>query len=238
MPARIAIIDDELAVRELLASQLKAAGFECHGYGDGRKGLDAVTASPPDLVLLDIGLPGMDGLAVCRAIRGDPRLARLPVVMLTGLLSDANQVLGLEVGADDYVTKPWKAPTLVARIRAVLRRSTGAPGRSPIPLGPVTLDPGRREATLEGRPLALRPIEFRILELLAAQRGRALTRAELMEEEEGEDHDDPGRSVDVHVYSLRRKLGPWHGLVETVHGYGYRLGSSLLEPGAGTGAHP
>src|SRR5262245_9663943 len=172
MTTRIAIIDDEPQVRELVTTVLGEAGYEAVGYPDGKTALQGLLKTPPALVLLDIGLPGMDGLQVCRAIRADPRTARLPVIMLTGAVGEADQVLGFEVGADDYVTKPWQGKSLVARIRAVLRRSQAAGEDVPQTYGPLTLHPARHEAILEGKPLALTPTEFRILHVLLSHPDR------------------------------------------------------------------
>jgi DNA-binding response OmpR family regulator len=229
MTTRIAIIDDDAHVRELVAAVLAEAGYESVGYADGKAALEGMLATPPALVLLDIGLPGMDGLQVCRAIRGDPRTARLPVIMLTGAVGEADQVLGFEVGADDYVTKPWQGRSLVARIRAVLRRSQAAGEDAPRVHGPLVLHPGRHEAFLDGKPLALTPTEFRILLVLLQHPDRALSRAELLlADPDGRDGSD--RNVDVHVLSIRRKLGRHHGMVETVWGKGYRLGPAAAAP--------
>jgi two-component system phosphate regulon response regulator PhoB len=225
MSGRIAVIDDEEAIRETLIETLEQNGFETLGYENGRTGLDGVRRDPPDLVLLDVNMPGLDGIEVCRRLRADPSTARLAVVMLTGLSSEADQLLGYDVGADDYVNKPWSQRTLVARLRAVLRRSQpGAGGQAPVVHGPLALHPARYEATLEGRPIPLTPTEFRLLHLLATNADRALSRAQLLEQQEGE-REVTDRNVDVHVLSIRKKLGKHAGLVATVWGVGYRLGA-------------
>jgi two-component system phosphate regulon response regulator PhoB len=224
MTARIAVIDDEEVIRETLIETLEQNGFETLGYENGRTGLDGVRRDPPDLVLLDVNMPGLDGIEVCRRLRAEPQTARLPVVMLTGLSSESDQLLGYDVGADDYVNKPWSQRTLVARIRAVLRRVQPTVNDAPIAHGALTLYPGRWEAHVEGKPVPLTPTEFRLLHLLAIHRDRALTRAELLELREG-DRDVTDRNVDVHVLSIRKKLGKHAGLVATVWGVGYRLGS-------------
>jgi two-component system alkaline phosphatase synthesis response regulator PhoP len=234
MTTRIAIIDDDVHVRELVTAVLAEAGYEAVPYVDGKTALQGLLKAPPAMVLLDIGLPGMDGLQVCRAIRADPRTARLPVIMLTGAVGEADQVLGFEVGADDYVTKPWQGRSLVARIRAVLRRSQAAGDDVPQVYGPLTLHPGRHEAVLDGKALALTPTEFRILLVLLQHPDRALSRSELLlADPDGRDGSD--RNVDVHVLSIRRKLGRHHGMVETVWGKGYRLGPAAEAAAGGTG---
>jgi DNA-binding response OmpR family regulator len=222
--ARIAVIDDEEAIRETLIETLEQNGFETLGYENGRTGLDGVRRDPPDLVLLDVNMPGLDGIEVCRRLRAEPLTARLPVVMLTGLSSESDQLLGYDVGADDYVNKPWSQRTLVARIRAVLRRVQPSANDAPVTHGPLTLYPGRWEAHVEGKPVPLTPTEFRLLHLLATNYERALSRAELLELREG-DRDVTDRNVDVHVLSIRKKLGKHAGLIATVWGVGYRLGS-------------
>jgi DNA-binding response OmpR family regulator len=240
MSHRIAIIDDDAHVRELVAAVLAEAGWEAVGYADGKAALSGLQKTPASLVLLDIGLPGMDGLQVCRAIRADPRTARLPVIMLTGAAGESDQVLGFEVGADDYVTKPWQGRSLVARIRAVLRRSHTPSDDAPKVHGPLTLHPGRHEAILDGRPLSLTPTEFRILLVLLQHPDRAMSRAELLLADP-ESRDGSDRNVDVHVLSIRRKLGRHHGMVETVWGKGYRLGPPAEAPpaaGADAAARP
>lgn len=222
MAARITVIDDEPQVLDMIVELLGEAGFEITGHRDGKSGLDAIRASPPDLVLLDVNMPGVDGIEVCRRLRADPSTSRLPVVMLTGLTSEADTLLGFDVGADDYVTKPWNPRTLIARLRAVLQRMRPRGADVPIVHGPLTLYPARREAMLEGKPLLTTPAEFRLLELLATHPERALTRAELLEGAEG-DKDLTHRNVDVHVLSIRKKLGPHAGIVATVWGVGYRI---------------
>ena len=224
--ARIAVVDDEEAIRETLIEALEQNGFETLGYENGRTGLDGVRRDPPDLVLLDVNMPGLDGIEVCRRLRADSTTARIPVVMLTGLSSEADQLLGYDVGADDYVNKPWSQRALVARIRAVLRRVQPGvvAGQAPIVHGPLALHPARFEATVEGRPVPLTPTEFRLLHLLATNSDRALSRSQLLEQHDGE-REVTDRNVDVHVLSIRKKLGKHAGLVATVWGVGYRLGS-------------
>ena len=220
--ARVTVLDDEPLVLEMILELLSDAGFDPKGYPDGRSGLEAIRREPPDLVLLDVNMPGIDGIEVCRRLRADPATARLPIVMLTGLTSEADTLLGFDVGADDYVTKPWNPRTLVARLRAVLQRTKPRSTDAPITRGPLHIDPARREALLDGKPLALTPAEFRILQLLAMRSDRALSRAEMLEGTEG-DKDLTARNVDVHVLSIRRKLGEHAGLVATVWGVGYRI---------------
>lgn len=223
MVQRLAIVDDDPMTRQVLGDVLAWAGFAVDAYADGRSALEGLRAAPPAAVLLDLWMPGLDGLAVCRALRADPVTARIPVVMLTGSTDEEDQVLGFEVGADDYITKPWAVPVLLARLRAVLRRAAAPEDPQRLVRGPLALDADRREALLEGRPLNLTPTEFRVLYALALHPERVLTRADLLGDDEpaGE---TSRRNVDVHIYTLRRKLGRHHTLVDTVWGLGYRLG--------------
>lgn len=228
MPERVAVVDDDPMTRRVVADVLSHMGFSVEAYADGTSAVAGITASPPALVLLDLWMPGMDGLAVCRALRNDARTRLLPVVMLTGSTDEEDQVLGFEVGADDYITKPWSVHLLVARIRAVLRRAAHAADARPVSHGPLAIDLGRREALLEGRPLNLTPTELRILHALASAPERVFTRADLLADDEGTGN--LRRNVDVHIHTLRRKLGRHHGLVDTVWGAGYRLGHPAPGP--------
>ena len=222
MAHRIAVVEDDDAVRRMLVEALAEQGHEVVGYSDGVSGLAGLRASPPALVLLDLRLPGLSGIEVCRALRASPATARILVVMLTGLNAEADEILGFEVGADDYVTKPFTIAALTARLQGVLRRGTPTPSETPLTLGPLVLHPGRREVTLVGKGLSLTPTEYRILHLLLSNPDRILTRQELIEGDpspkEGRD-----RKADVHVTALRGKLGSHAWLIDTVYGKGYRI---------------
>jgi DNA-binding response OmpR family regulator len=190
-------------------------------FADGAAATAAIQARPPSLVVLDLLLPGRNGIQVCKALRTHPATARVPILMLTGLSAVADEVLGFEVGADDYVTKPFQIAPLLARVAALLRRLAPTPGDTSLVHGPLTLHPARREAVVAGRQLALTPTEFRILHLLVSNPTRVLSRLDLLEAEPGRDVTE--RNVDVHVNSIRRKLDAHDWLIDTVYGKGYRI---------------
>jgi two-component system phosphate regulon response regulator PhoB len=192
---------------------------------DGAAGLDRVRSSPPDLLVLDLMLPKLSGVELIREMRSDPRTSGVPVVMLTAKSEESDIVVGLQLGADDYVTKPFSMSVLLARIAAVLRRAAAgeAPGRGTLVAGPIRIDRERHQAELEGRPLPLTLTEFRILLALAAARGRVLTRNQLIDQAMGIDAVVTDRTIDVHMTALRRKLGAARRYIRTVRGIGYRL---------------
>jgi two-component system response regulator ResD len=222
----ILIVDDEANIREIVAVYLTAAGFEVRQAADGRAGLAAALADAPDLVLLDIMLPGLDGLAVCRALR---EASRVPVIMLTARDTDLDKVALLESGADDYITKPFSPPELVARVRAVLRRSrevAGVSATAVLTVGGLRIDPAARTATVDGREIALTAKEFDLIAAMAADPGVVFTRDSLLEHAWGFSDFVESRGVDVHVRHLREKLGDDAAaprFIETVRGVGYRL---------------
>ncbi len=222
MGDRIAVVEDEPDVRATAIAMLADAGFEAVGYPTGEHALAGILASPPDLVLLDVRMPGIDGLEVCRRLRHDPRTSSLPIVMLTGLVGEEDVVLGLDVGADDYITKPLRARTLVAHVRAVLRRAHPRLSGPPITHGPLPLVPALHQATLHGRPLSLTPSEFQIVHLLVSSPERVLSREEILDRL-GTVVGPSGRKVDLHVAAIRGKLGRHSDLIATVRGIGYRL---------------
>ncbi len=222
-PATVVVIEDDSNIAQLVELYLRDAGYGVHLAGDGSAGIDLVRARQPSLVVLDLGLPGaLDGLEVCRQLRAT---SRVPIVVLTARDTELDRVLGLELGADDYITKPFSPRELVARVRAVLRRADGGAPDSPtvIVIGALEVDAGRREARVDGRPVGLAAREFALLLHLAEQRGLALTRQQLLDGAWGHDWYGDERTVDVHVRQLRKKLGDALPLV-TVRGTGYRLG--------------
>jgi DNA-binding response OmpR family regulator len=222
----VLIVDDEANIRELIAVYLTAAGFAVHQAADGRSGLAAALGSAPDLVILDIMLPGLDGLAVCRALRES---SRVPIIMLTARDSDLDKVALLESGADDYITKPFSPPELVARVRAVLRRTQealGAGGPAVLCVGGLRIDPAGRTVTVDGRPVELTAKEFDLIAAMAADPGVVFTRERLLEHAWGFSDYVEARGIDVHIRHLREKLGDDAGaprFIETVRGVGYRL---------------
>jgi DNA-binding response OmpR family regulator len=218
---RILVVDDEPNIVELLRLYLEKEGFAVIAARDGDEGLALHARHEPDLVVLDLMLPGIDGFEVCREIR---RRGPTPVLMLTARTDDVDAIVGLELGADDYVTKPFNPRALVARVKAILRRTaTTASGARPIEVGPLRIDPRRREARVDERRLELRAREFDLLAALARDPGVVLTRDALLEDVWGTDFPGETRTVDVHVAELRKKLGDDGPPIETVRGVGYRL---------------
>jgi DNA-binding response OmpR family regulator len=217
----VLVVDDEANIVELIRLYLEREGFRVVAAGDGPSAIATHREQAPDLVILDLMLPGLDGFEVCRQIR---READTPILMLTARSEDVDAIVGLELGADDYVTKPFNPRALVARVKAILRRSDGATrsGR-PIDAGLLHLDPRRREAVVGERLLDLRPREFDLLSALARAPGEVLTRDELLSDVWGTDFPGETRTVDVHVAELRRKLGDDGPSIETVRGVGYRF---------------
>jgi len=220
----ILVVEDDPGIADLVELYLRRDGYRVHQAADGERALELVRERRPALVILDIGLPGaLDGLEVCRRIRAS---GDLPVIMVTARDDEVDRVLGLELGADDYVTKPFSPRELVARVKGVLRRATGSGSRdrpAVLEVGEVTVDVGRREVRADGRVVALTAREFDLLRFLAEHRGLALSRRQLLDGVWGVDWIGDERTVDVHVRQLRKKLGPALPL-DTVRGVGYRLG--------------
>ena len=221
---KILIVEDERDMAELVAMRLQREHHDVTVAYDGREGLDRVRCDPPDLVLLDIMLPGMSGTDVLRELRSDPRTASVPVIMLTARTEDVDVVVGLQLGADDYVTKPFSMSVLLARIAAVLRRSNGGPvGKGVLTAGPIRVDQERHYVEVDGHAVALTPTEFRLLVAMVAAKGRVLNRNQLIDQALGMDAVVTDRTIDVHMAGLRRKLGDARKRIGTVRGVGYRL---------------
>lgn len=225
MSSRVLIVEDEPDIRELVVHHLKREGYQVSAAASGEEALRQVQAAPPDLVLLDLMMPAMDGLEVCRRLRQDPATASLPIVMLTARGDEIDRVLGLEIGADDYVVKPFSPKELLARVRAVLRRSRPAGGAEPLKLGALVIDLGTHTASVGGETLALTPKEFDLLRALIEAHGRVLSREFLLDRVWGYSRasEIESRTVDVHVRRLRVKLGPEGRRILTVKSVGYRL---------------
>ena len=221
---QILLIDDERGISDPLSYALRKEGFEVTCAYDGQDGLRRAQSLLPDLIILDLMLPLIEGLEVCRQLRGDPRTREIPVLMLTARSEEIDEVVGFNMGADDYVTKPFKMKPLVQRVKALLRRphlkeqSVDVVSRQGI-----TLDRLHHRAVAEENELPLTPTEFKLLWTLLRQPGRTFNRNELMDASRGEDANAFERTIDVHVRSLRQKLGPRAVLVETVRGVGYRF---------------
>jgi two-component system phosphate regulon response regulator PhoB len=221
---RILIIEDERALTEVLAYNFQREGYETIVAHDGQEGLRKAQTLLPDFIILDLMLPVINGLEVCRQLRGSQHTRNIPIVMLTAKAEEMDQVVGFSLGADDYVTKPFSVKVLVQRIKALQRRREGEPEAADAVehLG-VRVDRLRHVASVEGRPLDLTPTEFRLLECLLRQPGRAFTRAQLMDAAIGEGALVLERTVDVHIKSLRQKLADAGKCIETVRGVGYRF---------------
>ena len=220
---KIVLIEDDPGIRTVIRLALKGAGFTsiCE-TGNGTDGLALVQREKPALVILDLMLPGMDGLAVCSAIRRNPSVSGTPIVMLTARTAEEDVVRGLELGADDYITKPFSNAILVARVKAALRRT--APPKGPVrKLGLLVLDETTRTASVDGVMLSLTRSEFDLLDILSAHPGRVYTRQQIIARIQREEKDVTDRTVDTLMVGFRRKLGEWAGHVETIRGIGYRI---------------
>jgi DNA-binding response OmpR family regulator len=225
MPS-VLVVEDELKIARLVRDYLTEAGFDVDVAATGASGLAAVRSARPDLVILDIGLPGMDGYDVTRAIRSS---SATPIIMLTARNEETDRVIGLELGADDYVVKPFSPRELVARVKAVLRRSTGALGVEVIRADDLVIDLARRTVGRAGEVYELTASEFEILRHMAAQPGRVFTRGQLLEAIRGVSFESYERSIDAHVKNIRKKLEAdprQPRYIQTVHGVGYRLGDA------------
>jgi two-component system alkaline phosphatase synthesis response regulator PhoP len=223
--AHIFVIDDEPDILELVRYNLVRHGYEVTGALSGEEALTQLRSHPPDLVVLDLMLPGIDGLEICKTLKQERRTAEVPVLMLSARNEEADIVAGLELGADDYLTKPFSPRVLLARIKAVLRRQrTSLPAEGiPLSRGDLTIRPAYHDVLVQGQPVTLTRTEFRILHLLARRPGWVFTRNQIIEVVQGEDMNVTARSVDVHIVSLRRKLGPCGTVIETMRGVGYRF---------------
>jgi two-component system phosphate regulon response regulator PhoB len=229
MERRVVIIEDERDVARLLEFNLRGAGFAVAAAGTGGEGLAAVRAQPPDVVVLDLMLPDMSGYDVCKAIRADPATSDLGVIMLTAKGEAEDRILGLEVGADDYVVKPFVVREVVLRVTALANRLAERRARPAasdpsgiLKIGTIELDPVTHDVRIGGAPAQLRPLEYKLLQLLVSDPGRVFSREELLEQVWDMRGDINTRTVDVHVRRLRVSLGTAADVIETVHGFGYR----------------
>lgn len=222
---RIAVVDDEPDILELVSVNLSRAGFDVDEFRRSSEFLESLKAARPDLVVLDLMLPDIHGTEVCRILRSSGETSSIPIIMLTAMVDESDRVAGLEMGADDYVTKPFSPRELVARVKAILRRSASdAPEGGTIRIGEdLTIDPDRFAASRGGEELELTSTEFRLLHALARGRGRVFSRSRLLDILwQGEKYVTE-RTIDVHIAHLRRKLGDYGDLIENVRGIGYRL---------------
>ena len=219
----VMVIEDEKEIRDLVRYNLEKAGYRVAAAADGEEGLKQLFASRPDALVLDLMLPGINGLEIVREVRGEPLTHDLPVLILTARSAEMDKLLGFEQGADDYLTKPFSPRELVARVKALLRRSKPTGSARSLEAGPLRVDLEAHVATCAGERLDLTPREFDLLAFLARHPGRALTRDELLRKVWGYDYVGETRTEDVHVRRLRAKLGEHHEMIETVLGAGYKL---------------
>lgn len=226
---RILVVEDDRDIADLVGLYLTKAGFAAEIVGSGAEALTALAGQPPDLVILDVMLPHVTGTEVCRLIRANPKTATTPVIMLTARADEADRIAGLELGADDYIAKPFSPAELVARVKALLRRATrestpaSKPGDTPILYGPIVVDPVGHIVALQGTPTTLTAKEFLLLSYFLAHRGRVLSRDTLLTDVWGYSYTGGTRTVDVHVRRLREKLPPLGEALVTVKQFGYKL---------------
>ena len=222
---RILVIEDEKDILEVVRYNLAREGYKVRCARNGLDGLRVAQTEFPDLIVLDLMLPEMDGLDICRFLKADRKTEDIPIIMLTAKTEETDIVLGLELGADDYITKPFSPKVLIARIKAVLRRKekTETSKDKAVNIHGLSIDPVRHEVLVEGSPVRLTLSEFKILHLLASQPGRVFTRYQIVDAVHGEEYSVTERAVDVQIAGLRKKLGTAGKYVETVRGVGYRL---------------
>jgi len=225
MPTRVLVVEDDPDIAELVARYLDKAGFTTERVASGRDALDTVRARPPDLLILDVMLPHVDGFEVCRTLRANEKTATLPIIMLTARAEESDRIVGLELGADDYLAKPFSPNELVARVRALLRRAQHqqSPAGQPLTYDAIVVDPERHTVSLDGEDVTLTAKEFLLLEYLIQHRGRVLSRDVLLERVWGYRYTGGTRTVDVHVRRLREKLPPLTDAIVTVKQFGYKL---------------
>lgn len=229
---RILVVEDEKDLNDLIKINLERNGYQAFTAGDGNTALEIAAREIPDLILLDLMMPGIDGTEVARRLKADPATANIPIVMLTAKSEETDVVVGLTIGADDYVTKPFSMKILLARLSTVLRRkdpataSGGVDSSALLKAGALTIDPSKHEVTVNGTQVKLTLTEFKLLSALVTARGRVLSRDQLMDKAMGVDISVTDRAIDVHVTAIRKKLGEASYLIHTVRGVGYRLADS------------
>ncbi|HJA81376.1 MAG TPA: response regulator transcription factor [Candidatus Mediterraneibacter intestinipullorum] len=219
-------VEDDDNIRELVIYTLETTGLKARGFAEGSAFMEALAFDTPELILLDIMLPGDDGLELLKKLKSSPKTKGIPVIMVTAKGTEYDKVVGLDSGADDYVTKPFGMMELVSRIKAVLRRSGKVEDRIDMELAGVRMDIRKHEVTVDGKQVALTLKEFELLEKLMRNQGIVLTRDQLLTEIWGYDFDGETRTVDVHIRTLRQKLGEKGEIIQTVRGVGYRVGGT------------
>lgn len=222
-------VEDDSNIRELVVYTLETTGFKAEGFEDGKGFMEALAFETPELILLDIMLPGDDGITLLKKLKESSKTCDIPVIMVTAKGSEYDKVVGLDSGADDYVAKPFGMMELVSRVKAVLRRTSGKRPEEAVKIGPIQLDGKKHQVLAYGKDVALTLKEFELLERLMRNEGIVLTRDSLLEEIWGYDFGGETRTIDVHVRTLRQKLGDAGNMIETVRGVGYRLGGGAYE---------
>jgi two-component system phosphate regulon response regulator PhoB/two-component system alkaline phosphatase synthesis response regulator PhoP len=224
MAELVAVVDDESDITELVSIHLGRAGYEVKAFSSAAPFFRSIEKRVPQIVILDLMLPDMDGLEICKRLKNDDRWYQTPIIMLTARTGETDKVLGLELGADDYVTKPFSPRELVARVKAVLRRRTRRDETSKVSVDNVlTIDPEKYEVRIQGKKVALTPTEFKILSLLASNRGRVFSRDQILDHLWGHEKAVVDRTVDVHIRNLREKVGRAARLIRNVRGVGYKI---------------
>ena len=224
MQSNILVIEDEQSIADVIVYNLQKEGYAVHWERNGRDGLLRAQSMVPDLCILDLMLPGIDGLQICRLLKADTRTKAVPVMMLTARSAETDEIVGFNMGADDYVTKPFRVQPLIHRIKALLRRADSADaGKNQLEMHGIEIDRANHIVKYLGKELELTPTEFRLLWTIMSQPGRPFSRNELMETSRGEDANSLERTIDVHVRALRKKLGETNEIIETVRGVGYRM---------------
>ncbi len=224
MQTNILVIEDEQSIADVIVYNLQKEGYTVHWERDGRDGLLRAQSMIPDLCILDLMLPGIDGLQICRLLKADSRTKIVPVMMLTARSAETDEIVGFNMGADDYVTKPFRVQPLIHRIKALLRRADSAEAqKNQLEMHGIEIDRTIHVVKYLGKELELTPTEFRLLWTMMSQPGRPFSRNELMETSRGEDANSLERTIDVHVRALRKKLGETNEIIETVRGVGYRM---------------
>ncbi len=223
MKPLIAVVDDEPDILELISFHLKNAHFDVRTFTDGKGLYEFLKGGYPQLLILDLMLPDMDGFEICRNLKADERYSELPIIMLTAKSEEMDKVLGLELGADDYITKPFSPKELIARVRAVLRRKERKERKQYIEIGSLKIDTERYEVTVNGRKIDLTPTEFKLLRILSENEGRVFTRDQLLDYLWGTEKVVIDRTIDVHIHHLRKKLGKAGNLIKNLSGVGYKI---------------
>jgi two-component system phosphate regulon response regulator PhoB len=229
MSEKIIVVDDETDVSDLICFHLQKAKYEVLAVADGAAALPLIRAEKPALVVLDLMLPGVSGLEICRALKGDPKTAGIPIIMLTAKAEEVDRIVGFELGADDYVVKPFSPREFVLRVNAVIRRN--APPNQPdrLAAGEITVDRTKHAVFVAGKPIDCTATEFRLISILIERRGRVQSRDRLLSDVWGYEAAIDTRTVDTHMRRLREKLGKYEVYLETVRGFGYRISEELPE---------